>query len=81
MASKDFGDAVTINWNHTPLPKVGEFYVSARTAYLIGLVRPRNTRDGSDRAHVRAIRIDPDTLPARAKRHDLSWAPRDKVSD
>ena len=79
MAERVLGDAVTINWDHEPLPKVGDFYVSPRSAYLIGLVRQRNTRDGSVKAHVRAMRIDPETIPARAKRHEMGFIPRDPV--
>jgi hypothetical protein len=81
MAKKVFGDSISLNWdsNSGPLPRVGEFLISARWAYLVGLVRVRNTRDGAFRAHVRAMRIDPDTIPARAKQREMGFIPRNPV--
>ena len=80
MPERTLGDAVSINWTTEPLPKVGDFYVSPRSAYLIGLVRQRNTRDGSIKAHVRAMRIDPDTIPARVKKHEMGFVSRDPIA-
>jgi hypothetical protein len=77
MADDKLGKSVTINWNAPPLPVVGAFYRGARFAYLIGYVRPKKTRDGVTRAKVRAMRIDPETIPAGITAENMSWEKRD----
>jgi hypothetical protein len=79
MADKKFGEAITISWNTAPLPAVGECLVSKRSAYLVGYVRQRDARDREIRAEVRAMRIDPDTIPTGLKVTPFEWESRDPV--